>query len=799
MRDVKGGSAATTAAFNAGLAQIAQDSQREEGLRADALAALERLRAERAEIEDARAGEDAAETDAEALRRESADAVVQLDARLSELTREVAEIETRREALARARTEIEERVARLTARADELAVQRARLEAEAIAAVHLTDADAAAAAARAQLESARAETDTAEGARAQAEAARAAAEQDERAAQSALAKIEAEEAALARLLESGSPDLWPPLVDAVAVDVGFEAALGAALGEDLSAPTDEAAPVRWRTLPPLADAPVLPEGVEPLERVVRAPEALARRLSQIGVVADEAAGHALATQLRPGQRLVSRDGGLWRWDGFTAAAGAPTPAAVRLEQRNRLRAVRETVVGARTASDEAHGRADAARADAQAAAESERAARARLQAADAANVEARDALALLRQKTAEQESRLAATLDAARTVEADLADARAVAARTADEIASLPDLDQARARLESLREDLGARRAEERERQAACEALRRAADDRRRRLLDIEREAALWQSRETDAARQIAELSERRASAEDEKARLALRPAEIAEQRQALLGTIETAEARRREAADRLAEAETALGLADKAARAAESQLAEAREERVRAEGLLEQARVAAKGLAERIAERLEAEPDRLAEIAGLKEDEELPDLAETEKKLERLQRERETMGPVNLRAEVEAEELATQIETMTTERGDLVAAIDKLRQGIQELNIEGRERLMKSFEEVNTHFQELFVRLFGGGRAHLELVESDDPLQAGLEIMASPPGKRLQTLSLLSGGEQALTALALLFGVFLTNPAPICVLDEVDAPLDDANVDRFCTLLEEI
>ncbi|MBM3566668.1 MAG: chromosome partitioning protein ParA, partial [Alphaproteobacteria bacterium] len=137
--------------------------------------------------------------------------------------------------------------------------------------------------------------------------------------------------------------------------------------------------------------------------------------------------------------------------------------------------------------------------------------------------------------------------------------------------------------------------------------------------------------------------------------------------------------------------------------------------------------------------------------------------------------------------------------EKMQTERADLTAAIDKLRQGIQELNREGRERLMKSFEEVNRHFQELFVRLFGGGRAHLELVESDDPLQAGLEIMASPPGKRLQTLSLLSGGEQALTALALLFGVFLTNPAPICVLDEVDAPLDDANVDRFCTLLEEI
>jgi chromosome segregation protein len=156
-------------------------------------------------------------------------------------------------------------------------------------------------------------------------------------------------------------------------------------------------------------------------------------------------------------------------------------------------------------------------------------------------------------------------------------------------------------------------------------------------------------------------------------------------------------------------------------------------------------------------------------------------------------------MGPVNLRAEQEAEELGEQLETMATERADLEAAINRLRHGIASLNREGRERLLAAFKQVDEHFQSLFVRLFGGGRAHLALTESDDPLEAGLEIMASPPGKRLQTMSLLSGGEQALTALSLLFAVFLTNPAPICVLDEVDAPLDDANVERFCNLVQEI
>jgi chromosome segregation protein len=168
-------------------------------------------------------------------------------------------------------------------------------------------------------------------------------------------------------------------------------------------------------------------------------------------------------------------------------------------------------------------------------------------------------------------------------------------------------------------------------------------------------------------------------------------------------------------------------------------------------------------------------------------------------RKLERLQREREEMGPVNLRAEVEAEEVGKQIDTIVREREELNTAIAKLRGSIGHLNREGRERLSVVFEQVDKHFQALFTRMFGGGRAHLALVGSDDPLTAGLEIYAQPPGKKLATLSLLSGGEQALTALSLIFAVFRCNPAPVCVLDEVDAPLDDANVERFCVLLEDM
>ena len=199
------------------------------------------------------------------------------------------------------------------------------------------------------------------------------------------------------------------------------------------------------------------------------------------------------------------------------------------------------------------------------------------------------------------------------------------------------------------------------------------------------------------------------------------------------------------------------------------------------------------------IRERISCEPDAIRQFTKFDEGEELPPLEKAEKSLQRLVSERDNLGAINLRAEQEAEELTQQISGLTTERDDLVAAIARLREGIAMLNKEGRERLLTSFKEVDGHFRNLFTKLFGGGRAHLELTEAEDPLDAGLEIMASPPGKRLGNLGLMSGGEQALTALALLFAVFMTNPAPICVLDEVDAPLDDANVDRFCSLVTEI
>jgi chromosome segregation protein len=276
-------------------------------------------------------------------------------------------------------------------------------------------------------------------------------------------------------------------------------------------------------------------------------------------------------------------------------------------------------------------------------------------------------------------------------------------------------------------------------------------------------------------------------------------PAQIEERGKRLMDKVDKAEKARQEAADALAEADTRLRECEKAMREAQASLAEAREERARIEARLEAARERRAEQARVIAEHLDCAPDDCLAIAGFELDAEIPELAEIDARISKLKADRERLGGVNLAAEEELQDITSQLEGMGGEQQDLEEAIARLRQGISKLNREGRKRLLDAFDEVNDHFQRLFKTLFGGGEAELQLVESDDPLESGLEIVARPPGKKPQVLTLLSGGEKALTAMALIFAVFLTNPSPICVLDEVDAPLDDTNVERFCKLMEEM
>ncbi len=779
--------------------ETAADKAREDALVRDAEAALTRLKEEGDRIKTADEGEEEALAEAAGALAAANKAVEELDAKLTAQTEQLVNDEAQRTALEHKIVDLKNRTERLQSRRRVINGQRDELLNESPEASVLDEAQQHLDETRATLDQARVTAEAAEQDRIEAIGKTKAAADGAHAAAATATRLEAEAAALSEVLNADDQDQWPPVFNALGVEEGYEAALATALGEDLTASDNADAPSHWRTLGAMDNPPALPTGARPLSDFVRAPEALAPRLTQIGVVDDKDQGQRLSADLAQGQRLVSRAGGLWRWDGYTVTADAVTASQARLEQRKRLKAARENLSEAEIAATVAEDRLTAAKAAEAEAREGEQNAREAVASADTAYDQARDRVAEIKERSAGQLSLLASLQEQDIAIGVDLEQLEIEEKDAARTLADIPDADGPRREIAANRDELAGLRTTQVECQSRHDTLERAAEERAQRLATIDAEVSSWQDRAQTAEAQLQHLIERRQAMEAELERLAARPAEISEQRQALLSAHEAAEEKRKKLADTLAKAESALAVADKDLRAAEAELAAARENMVRAEGLVEQAKQACLAIADRIKDRLNCRPDQLFEISGLKPDAELPDLEAIERKVDRLNRERETMGPVNLRAESEAEEMKEQIDTLISEREDLLKAIDKLRRGISELNREGRKRLLASFEEVNKHFRELFVRLFGGGQAHLELTDSDDPLDAGLEIMASPPGKRLQVLSLLSGGEQALTALALLFGVFQTNPAPICVLDEVDAPLDDANVDRFCALVEEM
>ncbi|MBN8963691.1 MAG: chromosome segregation protein SMC [Rhizobiales bacterium] len=611
-------------------------------------------------------------------------------------------------------------------------------------------------------------------------------------------RLETEARTLSKILNGETKNLWPPIIDGVTVTKGYEKAIGAVLGDDLDAPVDPSAPMRWTDTGVLEGDPALPEGVEALSAHVQAPPELARRLAQIGVVAKER-GAELVSQLKTGQRLVSLEGDVWRWDGFITAAHAPTGAARRLAERARLVDIENELEQAREDAALKRGALETADAELKTAAAEEAASREALRAARREVDAARERLANAEREINRHAARKSALTEAQTRLAADRAEVEAAHASAQDMLAELAPSDEAEAQLAAVRGEIEGHRRLAAQVRAEAQALAREAELADRRVQAIIAERDQWQSRKQSAASQIATIEARVTEVRAERAELEDAPALFAEKRDALITEVEHAEADRRAAADALAEAEAMMAETDRVAKLTLEALSAAREATARAEERMEATKRRLEDVEREIHDVLEIEPNGLAAIAEIKPGDELPPLDDTEAELEKLRRDRERLGAVNLRAEEELREVETQHTGLATERDDLVEAIKKLRTGIQSLNREARERLLTSFQTVNEHFKRLFTQLFGGGEAALHLIESDDPLEAGLEIIAKPPGKKPQSLSLLSGGEQALTAMALIFAVFLTNPSPICVLDEVDAPLDDHNVERFCNLLNEM
>jgi chromosome segregation protein len=777
------------------IAQVNADLTREQELLNDTGRVLDGLAEEGEALKQSSGSDTEIRAQAAVALQEAADALARAQEAADEAGARFSELTARRNAILRTIEDNKARLARLDRELSENHGKRNALMAR--FAVEGDGAKLAAAVEHAVIESEQFEDQVGE-AEARVRAARAA-ETDSRAAHDDARRradrLQTEVRTLTNLLKAAGGDLWPSLLDQLKVSAGYETALGAALGDDIDASADEGAPVHWRGLPPLPETTPLPEGAEPLSRFVAAPPALQRRLSHIGVVS-KALGQALQPQLRPGQRLVSREGDVWRWDGFTAAADAPSAAAKRLAERNRLASLEVEMEEAITIAEEARTRFEAARAAVEAATRAERDAREAHRAAVSAVDFTRRALTTHERQVAEQLAQTSALDEAQRRIAQSVEDVRAALEDSTAEAASLPVLDSLQAELSELRHAVNGERAAYAEARARHDGLEREAKARTDRIKSIETEARQWTQRAVRAEEQISQLTGR---AEDTRAaiiELSSLPQLLADRRLKLMNTFSEAEAERKAASDALQTAENSVRQADQELRAVQELLAHAREDHARLGARLESSTERLDASDRRITETLQCKPDEVIATAGLDADA-IPEGAEIERKLTGLREDRERLGGVNLRADEEAVDVARQLEGLIKERDDLIQAINKLRGGISSLNREGRQRLLDAFGTVNQKFGELFTTLFGGGKAELQLIESDDPLEAGLEIIANPPGKKPTTLSLLSGGEQTLTALSLIFAVFLTNPSPICVLDEVDAPLDDHNVERFCNLLD--
>jgi len=798
LRDRAARAAEQIATLESRAAQLALDRAREDSLTRDAGETLARLDAERADLDTATEGHDARLAAAAAAATQAAEVLAGHEDTLTALTEEVARLAARHGAVERLVADARKTAARSTQEAN---TARAAVEEARAAAARGADAETAAAdalaAATDRLAAAEATLSDAEAARARVQGN----EADARAARSETdgeaRALAAEVAALRRLVaRSGVGDAQ--LLDEVRAAPGVERALGAALGDDLRAPRAGDAGSGWVALAPYDAPPALPDGVEPLAAHVDGPDLLLRRLGQVGLV-DAARGAALQDRLLPGQRLVSRAGDLWRWDGFRAAAGdAPSAAALRLEQINRLadlQAAHDAAQARAAAAAAAHADLAAALA---AATEADRAARAERRAADAALADASRAASKAEADRALAAGRAeSAALAVDRHAEAAAAAERALRDAEA-QAAALPDLGDGRAQVDRLRMAVEAARLTMLTRRSTHDEVRREGQARVARLQAIAKERALWSDRLATADARMAELEARIARCDEDLTAARAIPDEIVVAQEKVAAQLSEAEARRVAADDACAGADAALRRAASVERDAERAAADARETRARAETRSEAAEAAAAAALERMRDEAEATPETLLARLDIAPDA-MPSAAELDASIQRLRRARDALGAVNLRAEEDARAVQDEHDTLLREKGDLEAATAKLRSGIAALNREGRERLLAAFDAVNANFATLFTHLFNGGEARLVLVESDDPLDAGLEIMCQPPGKKLSTLSLLSGGEQTLTALALIFAVFLANPAPICVLDEVDAPLDDANVTRFCDMLDEM
>ncbi len=771
-------------------ARLNEDSAREDQLTHDAAAALTRLEQEServvADLETQEKQRPEQERNYDNAERAARGSEVELAKALAEQARVQAEIRVAEAALGAAQL-----------RADRLASDLERVDAQNSAQGEIGDLESAFAdaetrkgAAEKALLAARETLDAREAQRGDLTEARATHE-------SALSAAQAEHAALTRERDALTRDLSQSdgankALDQVRAASGYEIALAAALGDDLYASiTDTDAEGRFWTGTAVPESSgEIRAGASRLIDHVIAPDALAARLQHIWV-ADSDDGAPLGL----GERLVTTGGRLRRWDGFIAS-GDGAAAAEKLARRNRLEELQKLAPAAQSAVTQAETGLAASNEKLNALHDEIRDARAAI---DTASAEEREALRALdqaehaRRHAQERRAELSVQIEA---LTAELTAAQAELATARAERSALPNGAKQQADTQRLQTQSDTARTAMQTAQAALSSLDQALSAARERKAVIRAEINGWQARSSEAATRMADMTKRAGQLAEERAVLAAKPDSLQQQIAAKTARHEQEAASLQSLETVAVRAESELRAQETTFSAAAETLATAREERAGAVARAENQDLRRVEMGRVSGERFQCSPPMLPEKAGFDADR-VEDAVTESARHEKLNADRERIGPVNLVATDELEETEAEIAKGHADHAELTEAVHRLRGSIGGLNREGRARLSAAFEAVDTHFQRLFARLFGGGKAHLELIDSDDPLEAGLEIMAQPPGKRLSSLMLLSGGEQALTAVALIFALFLTNPAPICVLDEVDAPLDDANIERFCDLLD--
>ncbi|MBY3433821.1 chromosome segregation protein SMC [Rhizobium laguerreae] len=581
--------------------------------------------------------------------------------------------------------------------------------------------------------------------------------------------------------------------DLCSADPGYDEALAAALGAAFHAPVGSGE-THWWTLASGASVKH-PDKTSPLSAHVRVPAELTAAVCATGVAQSAADAEALAATLSPGQSIVTLDGLLWRWDGYRSIDSAEGAAITRrIRRTEEIRSELERLAQTAAAVDIERAQAGAA-----ITAEKEASAKTILAASERDLADARRMVEHTQRRRVELEAKIAGmseTIDDAREQRdaetADLETARA-------ELGAHPSITASEATLKAAREGQSRASRDYDTARLSLDRVRREAETRSVRTEAVRKQMAEIDRRSRALIGGIAELSSRRTEALDEAKALEETDVLLPDAEANAIEDVEERLATLVETQEASSALESTLLAARSAARDSEAKVSALKENRARLIAELKAARESNDALSREIAERLGCRPEQLEVISGIGDLSDLPDLATCDGRVQRLLRERETMGSVNLLAEQQLIEFEGKVGEAGKVRAELREAVRQLRDTISKINAECRERLLEAFASVDGHFRTLFKRVFNGGEAHLKLSGSDDPLEAGLEIFASPPGKKLQTMSLFSGGEQALMALSLIFAVFLIRPAPICILDEVDAPFDDANVDRMCRLVNDL